>query len=351
LLSSRVITTALVAGSLTVALAACGSGNSKSTTAQKSGSATKKITVGYSNLGEDQFQLIEQQKAVQEIKKQGLTALPPVSANKDPGKQLSDIHTLVSQGANGIMVTPVDSAAIKPAINFLSSKGIPAVSIDISPQGSKVAMVVRADNLKMGADACKQMGTALHGKGTVLSLEGDYKTTNGHDRGEGFLQCMKGDYPGIKIIDRHMDWNTDKCASIANTILRTNKAINGVYMASDTICLAPVLSALKAAGRDAPVGAPGHVYMVSIDGSPFGLKMVRAGKLDALLSQPLDLYAKYGVDYLKRAAAGEKFKLGPTDHGSKIINDAGNLEDALPAPLVTKKNAADPSLWGNGVNQ
>jgi simple sugar transport system substrate-binding protein/ribose transport system substrate-binding protein len=46
--------------------------------------------------------------------------------------------------------------------------------------------------------------------------------------------------------------------------------------------------------------------------------------------------------------AGQTFKAGPTDHGSTIVEvSPGVLEDQLSAPLVTKSNVDDKSLWGN----
>jgi ribose transport system substrate-binding protein len=297
----------------------------------------------------DEFQNILQRYTLSHVKTQGLTALTPVSSNGDPGKQIADIQSLVALGAEGVILVPGDSAAIKPALDFLSSKQIPAVSIDIAPVGAKVAMIVRADNYRMGQDACAWMGAKLHGKGTVLSMQGDYKTTNGRDRGQGFKKCMDKKFPKIKVIERPTYWLADKAAEVANTVVATNKQLDGIYMASDTTFLAPVLSALKKAGRTAKVGRPGHVYLISIDGSPYGLQQVRAGRLDALLSQPLDLYAKWGVTYLKRAKQGEKFKTGPTTHRSRIIMVGGNPEDLLPAPLVTKANASSKTLWGNSV--
>ena len=340
----------LLAVATTAALSACGgsddSGATAGATTAASGAA-KALKVGYSSKGSDQFQLILQQEVQSQIPKQGLSGLQPTASNNDPGKQIADIHTLVSQGANAILVAPGDSKAIKPAIDFLDSKRIPTVSLDTSPDGAKVAMVVAADNVKMGQDGCAQMGAWLKGKGTVLSMQGDYNTSSGRDRGVGFKSCMDKKFPGIHVIERPTHWQSDQAADVANTVLKTNKQIDGVYMASDTVMLSAVLSALKSAGRDAMVGQPGHVFLISIDGSPFGLQQVRAGKLDALLSQPLDLYAKYGVGYLKEANAGKTFKVGPTDHGSRIVTTSGNLTDLLPAPLVTKDNASDPSLWGN----
>jgi simple sugar transport system substrate-binding protein/ribose transport system substrate-binding protein len=104
---------------------------------------------------------------------------------------------------------------------------------------------------------------------------------------------------------------------------------------------------LKQAGRDAKVGEPGHIFDISIDGSPQALDLVRAGGLDAAISQPLNSYAKYGVMYLQDALAGKALALGKTDHGSEVVEFNGNKMDLLPAVLVTKTNVDDPALWGN----
>jgi hypothetical protein len=56
--------------------------------------------------------------------------------------------------------------------------------------------------------------------------------------------------------------------------------------------------------------------------------------------------------YAKAALAGRTFQPGPTDHGSVIVSyGEHNLEDQLPAPLVTRANVDDKSLWGNSLGQ
>ena len=100
------------------------------------------------------------------------------------------------------------------------------------------------------------------------------------------------------------------------------------------------------------------MFVVSNDGIPEELKDIAAGKIDATVSQPADLYAKYALYYIKAAVQGKTFKPGPTDHDSTIIQvRAGLLEDQLSAPLVTADGATyggvaslkstDTSLWGN----
>lgn len=92
------------------------------------------------------------------------------------------------------------------------------------------------------------------------------------------------------------------------------------------------------------------MVLVSNDGIPQELAAIRAGELDATVSQPADDYAKYGMYWIKKAMAGETFKAGPTDHGSTVVEvRPGILEDQLPAPVVTKDNVDDKALWGNNL--
>ena len=46
---------------------------------------------------------------------------------------------------------------------------------------------------------------------------------------------------------------------------------------------------------------------MSNDGIPEELKDIRAGQIDATVSQPADLYAKYGLYYAQAAIAGKTF--------------------------------------------
>lgn len=315
-----------------------------------SGHAAGPYTLGYSvGFLQDPFQVIQVDRTIDEAKKAGLKTLPVANANGDPGKQISDFHNLIAEGAQGIIFVARDSDAIVPALNFAASKNIPAVSIDMGPAGGKAAMVVRADNIRMGEDACMQMGKALGGKGIVLSLMGDQATLNGRDRTSGFATCMKKSFPDIKVIEQPTYWHADKATSIAQTIVTSTPNLGGIYMQSDAVMLSGVLNVLKSAGKLKSVGEPGHLFLVTIDGTPLALQKIREGWLDAAISQPLDLYVRYGLYYLQAAVDGKTFNTGPTDHDSRIEMFNGNPMDLLPAPVVTKANVDDPKLWANNV--
>ncbi len=164
------------------------------------------FTLGYSTgFLQDPFQVIQADSVIASGKKAGLKTLPVANANGDPGKQITDFHNLIAEGAQGILFVARDSEAIVPALDFAASKNVPAVSIDMGPAGGKAAMVVRADNIRMGEDACKLTGKALGGKGIVLSLMGDQATLNGRDRTSGFSDLHE------KGISRHQ---TDRAADL-----------------------------------------------------------------------------------------------------------------------------------------
>ena len=208
-------------------------------------------------------------------------------------------------------------------------------------------MTVRADNISMARSACEAVGTALAGQGKVLELQGDLLNSNGRDRTDGFESCIKEKYPKMEIIARPTRWEQARAADATQTILTVHPDIGAIYMESGSIMLPGVLSVLHQTGRLGP-GQAHKLFLVAIDGSPYELAKIRSGELDATVSQPLDLYARLGVEYLRRAVKGEHFAEGPTTHGSRIVkNPAGNLEDLLPSPVVTRQNVNDPHLWGN----
>jgi ribose transport system substrate-binding protein len=278
----------------------------------------------------------------------GLNWLQPTDAQSDPGKQISDIQTLVNSGAKGLIVVPRDGDAIAPALQYAASKGVATVAIDVGINTGRAAMTVRADNVAMGVSACEAVGAALKGKGTVLELQGDLLNSSGRDRTQGFETCMKQKFPNIQIIARPTRWEQARAADATQTVVTTHPDLGAIYLQSGSIMLPGVLSVLTQAGRKEKTGEAHKIFLVTIDGSPYELQKIRSGDLDVSVSQPLNLYAQLGVEYLRRAVNAERFALGPTNHNSRIAkNPAGNLEDLLSSPLVTRKNVDDPSLWGN----
>ncbi|CAG4898423.1 sugar ABC transporter substrate-binding protein [Paraburkholderia gardini] len=281
-------------------------------------------------------------------KQMGIDILAPVNSNGDPVQQITDMNNLLNLGSKGIVVGPLDSAAISRALDAAAAKNVPVVTVDVAPTQGKVAMVVRADNHAYGEKACTYIGEHVKA-GKVVQIMGDLGSVNGRDRSEAFRTCMKK-FPALTVLEIPAGWKGDVAATGLDSLLTANPDVKGIYMQAGGVYLSPTLQTLRRKQMLYPAGNPKHVVIVSNDGIPQEFDAIRRGDIDATVSQPADLYAKYGLYYIKAALAGQTFKPGPTDHGSTIIELApGRLEDQLPAPLVTKANVDDKSLWGNTV--
>ena len=276
------------------------------------------------------------------------TLIGPLVANNNAAQQITDIHTLIQEGAQALIVNPVDSAAIAPALDFAASKHIPVVSVDVAPSSGHVFMIVRADNVKYGQNSCKFIAThASSTSGHIAILEGDLASLNGQDRSNGCMQEIQSSYPNFKTVEYATKWDTPTAVSDAKTALSTYPDLRGIYVEWS----APedgILAAEQAIGKLTKVGSPSHIVLIGNDGVPHEHALIRANQLDATISQPANSYAQYAVFYARAALEGKTYSAGQsTDHNSTIVSLQGNLEDALPAPVVDKTNVNDPSLWGN----
>ena len=285
--------------------------------------------------------------------------LKTTNSQNDIATLIANTQSLISQGVKGIVMAPQDTAAIAPTLQTLNSKKIPVVSIDTRPDSGKVYMVVRADNRAYGTKACQFLGTKLGGKGKVIMFEGSLDSINGRDRTEAFNDCMKKNFPGITVFGEATEWKGDLAATKFQTRLVSDPDIKGVYMES-SFALAGTLQVLRQRNLLVAPTDPNHVFIVSNDGIPEELKDIAGGQIDATVSQPADLFAKYGLYYVKAAIDGKTFKPGATDHDSTIIQVRdGLMEDQLAAPLVTRDGGTygteksvkfdDKSLWGNQI--
>ncbi|MGW6496076.1 sugar ABC transporter substrate-binding protein [Nonomuraea angiospora] len=335
---------AVAAAALLAVVTACGSG----TATTGGGGGGGKVGIDHpradSNFWNSYIKYVPQMAGEYKV-----DLMPPTNSQNDVSKLVNNVQALVGQGAKAIIMAPQDTGAIANTLQQLENKKIPVVTVDTRPDKGKVYMVVRADNRAYGTKACEFLGEKLGGKGKVVQLQGALSSINGRDRSEAFLECMKSKFPGITVFSEPTEWEGTKAASMLQTRLEQHPDIKGIYMHAGGVHLAPTLQVLKQKSLLVPPSDPKHVFVVSNDGIPEELEAIRKGDIDATVSQPADLYAKYAVFYAKAALEGKTFKPGPTDHDSNIIQLPNGMEDQLPAPLVTKDNVDDKSLWGNQI--
>jgi ABC-type sugar transport system substrate-binding protein len=343
------LVTITVVGAIATAAATSAGAKSTSKHVVASEAALKKCVFGYSApYLNNPAVAVAETLAVKQAKADGLKVLAPTNANMDSTLQFTQIQNLVTEGATCIIVDPDDSEAIIPALNYLASKHITTVAIDIGSDGGPLSIMVRADNVTMAYTSCEGLMKAMHDKGTVLDMRGDLSDLNGSQRDQGFQECVKH-YPNVKVIlGQQTLWSPQTAEEVAADELTANPSITGIFMASDGNMWAGVSSALKAHGRLLKISNPKHVSVTGIDGTPAAFVSIRQGYLDGTVEQPFNLYAQWGLYYLLQAYNGAKFHTGSTSHGP-IVKFDGDLVNLVPATFVDKANVNNPNWWGNQV--
>ena len=71
-----------------------------------------------------------------------------VDAGDDAAKQTSDIEDLISKNISVLIVNPVDSDAVAPAVKDAVSRGIKVISVDRGVNGVDVDCAIASDNVE-----------------------------------------------------------------------------------------------------------------------------------------------------------------------------------------------------------
>src|SRR5499426_722666 len=88
----------------------------------------------------------------------------------DRSAQVSEVEGFVTRGVNGIVLAPLDDAALAPPVADAKRAGIPVVVIDSGLKGDDYVSFVATDNRKGGRLAGDELAKLLNGSGKVVLL-------------------------------------------------------------------------------------------------------------------------------------------------------------------------------------
>jgi ribose transport system substrate-binding protein len=223
--------------------------------------------------------------------------LVQTNANGDAQQQVNDAINLLSQGVTALVLNPIDSKAIIPAVEKANSMNIPVFTLDRGSDGGKVTSFVASDNVALGQTGAKWIAEQLkkrygEEKGNVVDLIGLVGTTAATDREKGFSEEI-AKYPNIKVVARQEGaFDQEKSLNAMTSILQKFPQIDAVFGANDDNTVGAE-KAIDNAGRYKPLGDKEHILVIGADGTAQALSAIRAGKQDATISQnPIQMAAK-----------------------------------------------------------
>ena len=252
--STRLAGAALVAGLGIASLAACGGGGSSdngSASGAGGGGGGKKIALLLPESKTTRYETFDRPLFEAAVKKDCADcSIIYSNADQDPAKQQQQAEAALTQGANVLVLDPVDGKAAASVVASAKGQGVPVVAYDRFIAGADY--YVSFDNETVGklqaqtlVDILKQGGKT---SGDVVMINGSPTDPNAGSFKKGAHSVI--DSSGFKVAAEYdtPDWSPDKAqAWMEGQISAVKGTLVGVYAANDGTA-GGAIAALKAGG-------------------------------------------------------------------------------------------------------
>ncbi|CAN5317967.1 ABC transporter substrate-binding protein [soil metagenome] len=290
----------------------------------------KDAVVGFSQSEKEDnpFRIAETQSITDEAAKVGVKKFIKTNAQSTLSKQISDIQDLISQGANVLIVAPLNSDGLEPALKAARDKNIPVLTVDRKLNATACTDYVSflgSNFIEQGKRAADQLIAGTGGKGNVAILLGSSGNGVTTDRTKGFVDELAAKGPDLKIVAQQTgEFARDKGQSVTEQLLQSNPDITAVYAENDEMGLgaqAAIIAAGKTPGKD--------IQIYSVDGTKNAVQQIVAGAYNGVIeSNPR--FGPLAFQTLKTFLAGDPV-------GQDIVIQDGEYD---PSNAASKVDAA-----------
>lgn len=312
-----------------VALAGCGAqkGQGNDTSGSKANSSNLKIALLLPENKTTRYESQDKPNFVKDVAK-----LDPKikviynNANQDAGQQQQQAEAALTQGANVLVIDPVDASALGSVLSKAKAKKVPVISYDRFFAGA--TYYTSFNNEKIGELQGQAVLDGLKAKGVnpksgpVWMVNGDPKDPNAADFKAGATKVLKA--AGVDIAASHdtLDWNPDDARQwVAGQLGNGSAAPIAIYSANDGTA-GGVLAATQKAGAS-PV-------VTGQDGEVDGLQNILRGLQYATIYKAYAPQAEFAAKAAVALAKGEKVSAKDTYKGVPT--------DFVEAKVVKKDN-------------
>lgn len=266
----------LLVGVVAMVAAACGSsgGSAKPSTAAGSGAATGcTVGVSWNNYQQPRWAKADEPAMKAAIEAAGGKYIR-ADANLKMEQQLTDIDSMIGQGAKVLVILAQDTKLILPAVAKAKAAGIPVIAYDRLIEDPS-ALYLTFDNKKVGTLEAQAIMKAKPA-GNYAVIKGNAGDPNSNFLRDGMTDAglpAKGGSGAIKIVyeDYTTDWKTENAQKNMETALnQASNKIDAVVSENDSMAIGVVAALQK-------VGLAGTVPVSGQDGDEANLNNVAKG--------------------------------------------------------------------------
>jgi D-xylose transport system substrate-binding protein len=259
------------------------------------------------------------------------------NAGGDAQKQQSQAEAALTQGAEVLVVDPMDSKSAAAIAEKAKAQNVPVLSYDRLIENGEVDAYVSFDNEKVGELQAETLAKKLEEdgspKGPIIMINGDPADPNaalfkaGAHKGfeaAGVTVAKEYDTPG---------WSAENAQREAQQAITAlgNSGFAGIYAANDDTG-GGAIAALKGAGLN-----PEDVPVTGQDATVAGLQRILAGQQFMTVYKEIPPQAKVSAEIAIALAEGKEVPQGKVTE--ELDNGAGQVPSVLLNPVaVTKDN-------------
>ncbi len=214
------------------------------------------VTVGvsWSNFQEERWKTDE--AAIKAALEEAGAKYISADAQASAAKQLTDVESLIAQGADALIILAMDKDAIGPAVDKADNEGIPVVGYDRLIEDDRT-FYLTFDNKGVGRIIAETV-KAAQPEGNYAIIKGDKGDPNAGFLLEGMMEVIGDDVAAgkIKIVGEAFSdgWKPDNAQKNMEQMLTANdNAIDAVLAQNDGMA-GGAIAALAAQGLDIPIG-------------------------------------------------------------------------------------------------
>jgi D-xylose transport system substrate-binding protein len=258
------------------------------------------------------------------------------NADQDAAKQQNQAEAALTNGAQVLVLDPVDSASAAAVVTRAKQAKIPVISYDRLITGADVDYYISFDNEKVGQLQAQALVEKLKadgkGSGTIVMINGAPTDNNAKLFKNGAHSIIDGS--GLKVGAEYdtPDWSPDKAQQQMEQALTSigKDKIVGVYCANDGTA-GGAIAAMKAAGVKQLPPVTGQ------DAELAGIQRILTGEQFMTVYKAIKPEAEVAAELAVSLAKGQGAPAGKVN--AKVNNGQKDVPSILLAPVaVTKEN-------------
>ena len=221
----------------------------------------------------------------------------------DDADQLNQLQTFKTGGYDMICVLPNNGTLMTPICQEIFKAGTKIMIIDRPIEGDQYTLFYGGDNAQCGRNAAKYIGDRLKGKGQIAILRSYVGIPIDLQRYNGFMEVLKKDYPGVKVIvEGDGEFNQEAGRKAMSNILPAYPKIDAIYSQDDESAVGALTEIRSAKRTDIQ-------FVTGMGGSNSAFKLMLAK--DPLYGASMSYLPTMGgraVALAKKILLGEKFE-------------------------------------------